>query len=108
MRNSSSASAVSRRPSPLWAGHPPKQASTRWRSFGRRPSLAPGALTERSPGAADLKFLQHLQETQAGTSNRKAALKSKLASAPWLPKFVPESAAAYHELRKRGTSWLFL
>src|SRR5689334_14951742 len=27
-----------------------------------------------------------------------------LASAPYLPKFVPESAAMDHELRKRGTS----
>jgi hypothetical protein len=56
--------------------------------------------------AADLKFLQHLQQTLIGTSNRKAALDQKLASAPLLPKFVPESVAVYHELRKRGTGYL--
>src|SRR5438445_176256 len=54
--------------------------------------------------AADLKFLQRLQQAHEGTSNRKAALESRRASAPLLPKFVSEGAAMYHELRKRGTS----
>src|SRR5438552_2583791 len=55
------------------------------------------------PSAADLKFLQRLRQTRLGTSNRKAALESQVASAPLLPKFVSDGAAMYHELRKRGT-----
>src|SRR5262249_41189504 len=34
-----------------------------------------------SPSAADLKFLHHLQQALLGTSNRKAALDHKVASA---------------------------
>src|SRR5262245_16820196 len=55
--------------------------------------------------AAHLNFLLHLQQTQLGTSNRKAALELYgVASAPLFPKFVSECAEGYHELRKRGTS----
>jgi ribonuclease P protein component len=53
--------------------------------------------------AADLKFLQRVQKCGLGTPNRKAALVSFTARAPLLPKFVRESAAVFHELRKRGT-----
>ena len=53
--------------------------------------------------AADLKFLQRSRQARLGTSNRKAALEHKVASAPLLPKFVPGGAALSHELRKRGT-----
>src|SRR3990167_4838434 len=42
------------------------------------------------------KLLQELQIEKRHYSH-------KHASAPLLPKFVSESAAAYHELRKRGT-----
>src|SRR5947209_5097379 len=59
---------------------------------------------ERGGSAADLKFLHHLQRTQVGTSNRKRHYKHILVSAPLLPKFLSESAAMYHELRKRGTT----
>ncbi len=63
-----------------------------------------GSATARAHSAADLKFLQRLRQAHEGTSNRKAALESRLASAPLLPKFVSEGAAMYHELRKRGAS----
>src|SRR4029453_8771518 len=62
------------------------------------------ATTAPVSSAADLKFLHLLRQACLGTSNRKRHQNHKLAGAALLPKFVPESAAMYHELRKRGTS----
>ena len=40
------------------------------------PFCARYAMSAERPSAADLKFLQRLQQTRLGTSNRKAALES--------------------------------
>ena len=54
--------------------------------------------------AADRKFLHHPPQSRSGTSDRKAALKDILASAPLFPTRVSGLAAMYHARRKRGTS----
>jgi hypothetical protein len=43
----------------------------------------------RTSGAADLKFLRHLQQTRSGTSIEKRHSNHKLASVLAIPKFVP-------------------
>jgi hypothetical protein len=42
----------------------------------QRMTFAQQMHAHRMAGAADLKFLQHLQQVRGGTSNRKAALES--------------------------------
>ncbi len=78
------------------------------KEFVAVPMVADGRISRaiwlgEAAGAADLKFLHHLQQTRLGTSNRKRHENHRVASAPWFPKFVSERAEVDHELRKRGT-----
>src|ERR1035437_5393758 len=63
-----------------------------------------GRCVESDASAADLKFLQRLPQDRVRKFNSKSRHWEYLfAGAPLLPKFVPEDAATYHELRSRGT-----
>jgi hypothetical protein len=53
-----------------WTGLSPRGTSE------DRQEFAHTRLKTMRPSAADLMFLRHLQQTQLGTSNRKAALES--------------------------------
>src|SRR5256885_17203878 len=64
-------------------------------------------ISRHAPSAADLKFLHRLRQTHFRNFKSKRGTRIICLLVPLLlPKFVSESAAMYHELRKRGT-WVY-